>query len=95
MVLKCLTDHMSINNLHCSNQFGYKKHHSTEILLLEIVDETLMMPQQNSATVVILLDMNAAFDTVGLQKLIIKESFISGMLYFLNLKCIIIIRKIY
>ena len=26
--------------------------------------------QQNSATVVILLDMNAAFDTVGLQKLI-------------------------
>ena len=42
VVLKCLTDHMSINNLHCSNQFGYKKHHSTEILLLEIVDDTLM-----------------------------------------------------
>ena len=38
--------------------------------MLEIVDETLMGLDKNSAIVVILPDMNAAFDTVGLQKLI-------------------------
>ena len=38
--------------------------------MLEIVDETLIDLDKNSATGVILLDMIAAFDTVYLQKLI-------------------------
>ena len=70
VVLKRLTEHMSLNNLHCPNQFGYKKHHSTETLLLEIVDETLIGFDKNTATVMVLLDMSAAFDTVDLQKLL-------------------------
>ena len=42
VVLKRLTQHMTTNNLHCPNQFGYKKNHSTETLVLEIIDETLI-----------------------------------------------------
>ena len=70
VVLNRLTDHMSVNNLHCPKQFGYKKHHSSETLLLEIVDDTLIGFDKNSATVMILLDMSAAFDTVDLHKLL-------------------------
>ena len=70
VVLKRLNDHMDKNKLHCPKQFGYKKYHSTETLLLEIVDETLVGFDKDTATVMILLDMSAAFDTVDLQKLV-------------------------
>ena len=61
---------MTQNDLHCPSQFGYKKHHSTENLLLQVIDETLIGFDKNTATVLILLDMSAAFDTVDLQKLL-------------------------
>ena len=69
VVLKRLTNHMTENNLHCHSQFGYKKAHSTESLLLQIVDETLIGFERKTSTVLILLDMSAAFDTVDLKKL--------------------------
>ena len=62
---------MTENNLHCHSQFGYKKSHSTESLLLQIVDETLIGFERKTATVLILLDMSAAFDTVDLKKLMV------------------------
>ena len=71
VVLKRLTDHMDRNNLKCNNQFGYKKGHSTESMVLQIVDETLIGFERKTATVLVLLDMSAAFDTVDLQKLMI------------------------
>ena len=70
VVLKRLTEHMTQNDLHCPSQFGYKKHHSTENLLLQVIDETLIGFDKNTATILILLDMSAAFDTVDLQKLL-------------------------
>ena len=69
VVHRRLTHHMTLNNLHCSTQFGYKKYHSTETLLLQIVDETLVGFDKRNGTVLILLDMSAAFDTVDLNKL--------------------------
>ena len=56
--------------MHCNDQFGYKKNHSTESLVLEIVDETLIGFDQKTANILILLDMSAAFDTVDLRKLL-------------------------
>ena len=70
VVLKRLTDHMTLNNLDCPQQFGYKKHHSTETMLLQIVDEVLIGFEENSGTILVLLDMSAAFDTVDLKKLL-------------------------
>ena len=70
VVLKRLNTHMTENNLHCPNQHGYKKHHSTETLLIEIVDQTLIGFDSNTGTILILLDMSAAFDTVDLNKLL-------------------------
>ena len=71
VVLKRLTDHMDRNNLKCNSQFGYKKGHSTESMVLQIVDEVLIGFERKTATVLVLLDMSAAFDTVDLQKLML------------------------
>ena len=69
VVLSRLNEHMELNNLHISQQFGYKKGHSTEHVILEIVDEVLIGFEKGTATLVTLLDLSAAFDTVDLEKL--------------------------
>jgi hypothetical protein len=70
VVLKRLTHHMDTNNLNCHNQFGYKKNHSTETILLQIVNDVLIGFEKKSGTILILLDMSSAFDTVDLKKLL-------------------------
>ena len=66
-----LDEHMNINDLHTPEQFAYKKRHSTEHLVLQVVDEVLVGFEKGSATIVILLDLSAAFDTVNLNKLML------------------------
>ena len=70
VVLDRLNTHMSANNLHIPNQSGYKKGHSCETLLLKITNDILVGIDKNNATVVLLLDLSAAFDTVDHNKLI-------------------------
>ena len=55
---------MLVNNLHMHQQSGYKKNHSTETLLVRIVNDLLIASTESKATVVMLLDLSAAFDTV-------------------------------
>ena len=69
VVLSRLNEHLDRNNLHTPQQFGYKKGHSTEHVVLEIVDEVLVGFEKDTATLVTLLDLSAAFDTVDLRKL--------------------------
>ena len=63
VVLKQLTEHLDAQNLNISYQSGYKKHHSTGTLLVRIVNDTLVASDEGSATIVMLLDLSAAFDT--------------------------------
>ena len=65
-----LEKHMTLNKLHNDHQFGYKKHHSTESLLLKIVNNLLLSCDENMPSVVLLLDLSAAFDTVDHEKLL-------------------------
>lgn len=64
VVLKRLNGHMSRNNLHIPEQSAYKKDHSTETLLVRIWNDLLVASEEKSATVVMMLDLSAAFDTV-------------------------------
>ena len=70
VVLTRLNAHLEANNLNIPNQSGYKKGHSCETLLLRITNDILIGIDKKNATVVLLLDLSAAFDTVDHQKLI-------------------------
>ena len=65
-----LNEHMDMNNLHCNTQYGYKKYHSTETLLLKFMNDILVAMDCKSGVVVLLIDLSAAFDTVDHQVLL-------------------------
>lgn len=60
-----ITDHMKANNLDCHSQYGYKKHHSTETLLVHFLNEIMVAVDSKSGVVVLIIDLSAAFDTVS------------------------------
>ena len=64
-----LGKHMD-NNLDSKHQFGYKKGHSMVMLLVNVVDSLLTAFDNKYATVLLLLDLSAAFDTVDQNKLL-------------------------
>ena len=70
VVQKRLEEHMTRNRLCSSKNYGYKKAHSTELLLLKVVDDLFTSFDKNIPTVVILSDLSAAFDTVDHKKLL-------------------------
>ena len=70
VVYKQLNRHMDNNNLIIDDQSGYKKGHSTETLLIKITNDLLIASDNNTATVLLLLDLSAAFDTVHIDKLL-------------------------
>ena len=65
-----LEKHMERNNLLIDQQYGYKKSHSTEMLLLKVINDLLESCDKNIPTIVLLLDLSAAFDTVDQSKLL-------------------------
>ena len=63
-VLPQLFQHMFLNRLHIPNQSGYKPGHSCETLLVRLVNDILLNMDDAKCTVLLLLDLSAAFDTV-------------------------------
>ena len=70
VVSKRLKSHMQINNLETDNQYGYKKGHSTETILIKITNDILVASDKKTASVLLLLDLSAAFDTVDIDQLL-------------------------
>ena len=65
-----LDKHMTTNKLHSNKQYGYKKGHSTEMLLVKIFNELLVECDKKTPTILMLLDLSAAFDTADQSKLL-------------------------
>ena len=65
-----LEEHMIKNNLVSTKNYAYKKGHSTELLLLKVVNDLYKSFDNNMPSVVVLLDLSAAFDTVDHDKLL-------------------------
>ena len=65
-----LEKHMLRNGLENDKNYAYTKNHSTEHLLLKVVNDLYIAFDQSKPTVVVLLDLSAAFDTVDHAKLL-------------------------
>ena len=63
-VLSQLLSHLQQNNLLNPHQSAYRKFHSTETALLKIVNDILLGFDENKLSVLALLDLSAAFDTI-------------------------------
>ena len=59
-----LEKHLSENDLHEEMQSAYRKFHSTETALLKIQNDILQSLDNKHVTVLVLLDLSAAFDTI-------------------------------
>ena len=64
MVYKQLTDYLGKHNLLPKHQSGFRAHHSTETAVLKVMSDILSAADRGNVTLLGLLDMSAAFDTV-------------------------------
>ncbi|KAK3519597.1 hypothetical protein QTP86_003186 [Hemibagrus guttatus] len=65
VVCNQLSDYLMQNNLHDPNQSGFKAAHSTETALLAVTEKLHAARSAKLSSVLILLNLSAAFDTVN------------------------------
>ncbi|KAI2642381.1 hypothetical protein H4Q32_025373 [Labeo rohita] len=92
--------HLSHNNLYEQFQSGFRPFHSTETALVKITNDLLMAADSGLLTILILLDLSAAFDTICHTTLLNRlssigithtplnwlKSYLSGRTQFIQLK---------
>ena len=64
VVVKQLQHYLNCNNLFPVFQSAYRQNHSTETALLKVMNDILLNMNNQRVTLLILLDLSAAFDTV-------------------------------
>ena len=70
VVQKQLFSHMTKCNLHQKMQSAYKAKHSTETALLRVANDILCQIDKKCGTILVLLDLSAAFDTIDHETLL-------------------------
>ena len=79
VVLRQLLNHLLTNNLFNSHQSAYRAGHSTETALLKIVNDLLSALDEDKVSLLFLLDLSAAFDTIDHSILLSRLSYSFGI----------------
>ena len=56
---------LTIDSLYLELQSSYLQHHSTETVLLKVLNDVLLNMNSQQVTLMVLLDLSTAFDTVN------------------------------
>ena len=59
-----LQSHLTVNSLYPILQSSYRKHHSTETALLKVQNDMLMAMNRQHVSLLVVLDLSSAFDTL-------------------------------
>ena len=60
-----INDYLNLNNLFHSGQYGFRKHHSTELAAMELIDRTTQDMDRGETPFGIFYDLSKAFDTLN------------------------------
>ena len=78
-VYEQLEEHLTKHSLLPASQSAYRKRHSTETSLLKVNNDILSALNQGKSTLVVTLDISAAFDTVNHQMLLERYADLFGL----------------
>ena len=79
IVLSQLSGHLSVNKLFSMYQSAYRPGHSTETALVKILNDLLMSMDEGKVSLLTLLDLSAAFDTIDHGILISRLEHVYGI----------------
>ena len=74
VVAERLTQHLQDNNLHKVMQSAYRPRHSTESVILRVTNDILRAVDRQSMTILVLLDISGASDTINHERLLHRMS---------------------
>ena len=60
-----VVNHLTLHHLFPETQSAYRKHHSTETALLKVTNNILLSMNRQHVSLLVLLDLSSAFDTVS------------------------------
>ena len=80
VVLHQLVEHIAYNDLLELKQSAYRQHHSTESALLHVTNCLLCNTDQGQVSILTLLDLSDAFDTIDHDMLLMRLSTTFGVI---------------
>ena len=72
-VFNQIYDHLVRSGLYALLQSAYRRYHSTETALVKLANDILLNMSSQRVTLLVLLDLNAAFDTVMYHAILLKR----------------------
>ena len=67
-----LDSYLKLNNILCTNQFGFRKNSNTSDAIIEFLDYVYSSLDKKQSTIAVYLDFSKAFDTVNHEILMSK-----------------------